>query len=139
MSLLLTVNSFHRLFYSWLWRSKYHLFTYCVCVKRKKLCNCHSSLFFLFFFSFSSLFLDRLARVFLRRNYCLVIHDTCGQDWTCSFSFSPSRQDFGRTALSFLANVFMINYQGSVWPISDSFLGHAKKSFRKMFSSSCYS
>ena len=70
---------------------------YCICVKRKNLWNYHSSFFF--FFSFSSLFLDRLAKDFLQRNYCAVIHDRCDQDWTCSHS----RQDFGWTALSFLA------------------------------------
>ena len=34
---------------------------------------------------------------------------------------------------------FMISYQESVWPRSDSFLGHTKKSFRKNCSRSCYS
>ena len=65
-----------------------------------------SSCIFLFF-SFSSLFLNRLAKVLLRRNYCVVIHDTCDQNWTSSFSFCPSQQDFGRSALSFLANVLL--------------------------------
>ena len=55
-----------------------------------------------------------------------------------SFSFSPSWQDFGQTALSFLEKRFMINYQESMWPRSDWFLGHTKKSFHKRCSWSCH-
>ena len=40
------------------------LYSFCVCVKRKKLCNCHSVIFF--FSSFSSLFLDRLAKAIFK-------------------------------------------------------------------------
>ena len=40
--------------------------------------------------------------------------------------------------LKLFSKRFIINYQGSVWPRSDSFLGHTKKSFRKKYSSSCY-
>ena len=43
----------------------------CVCVKRKKLCN-YLSFFFFFFLSFSSVFLDWLAKVFLRMFYGLL-------------------------------------------------------------------
>ena len=51
---------------------------YFLCLREtQKALNCHSSFFFL------SLFLDRLAKVILRRNYCVVIHDTCDQDYTC--------------------------------------------------------
>ena len=45
----------------------------------------------------------------------------------------------GRTGKSFLVNIFIISYQESVWPRSDSLLGHTKTFFRKNCSWSCYS
>ena len=93
--------------------------------------------FFPFFF-FSSLFLDGLAKVFLQRNYCVVIYDTCDKDWTCSFSFLLFHRILDG-CLKLFSKRFIINYKGSVWPRSDSFLGHIKKSFRKKCRSSCYS
>ena len=52
------------------------------------------------------------------------------------FSFSTG---FWANCLELFSKRFIINYQGSVWPRSDSFLGHTKKSFRKKCSWSCYS
>ena len=45
----------------------------------------------------------------------------------------------GRTAKKLFNQCFIISYQESVWPRSDSFLGHTKMSFRKYCSTSCYS
>ena len=70
------------------------LVSYCVCVKRKKLCNCHS------IFSV--------------------------------FSFSPSRHFFWTDCQNLFSQRFIISYQESVWPRSDSFLGHTKKSLYKI-------
>ena len=55
------------------------------------------------------------------------------------FSFSPSRHFFRTDCQKLFSQRFMISYQESVWPRSDSFLGHAKKSFRKNCSSTFYS
>ena len=46
---------------------------------------------------------------------------------------------FWTDCLKVFSKHFIINYQGRVWPRSDSFLGHTKKSLRKKCSSSCYS
>ena len=46
---------------------------------------------------------------------------------------------FCTDCLKVFSKHFIINYQGRMWPRSDSFLGHTKKSFRKNCSSSCYS
>ena len=53
------------------------------------------------------------------------------------FIFSLST-GFWTDCLKLFSKRFMINYQGSVWPRSSSFLGHTKKSFREKCSSSCY-
>ena len=45
----------------------------------------------------------------------------------------------GRTAEKLFSQRFMISYQESVRPRSDSFLGHTKMSFHKYCSTSCYS
>ena len=45
----------------------------------------------------------------------------------------------GHTANKLFHQRFMISYQESVWPRSDSLLGHTKMSFRKYCSTSYYS
>ena len=45
----------------------------------------------------------------------------------------------GRTAKILSSECFMISYIESVWPRSDSVLGHTKMPFRKYCSRSCYS
>ena len=45
----------------------------------------------------------------------------------------------GRTTKKLLNKRFMISYRKSVWPRSESFLGHTKMSFCKYCSTSCYS
>ena len=45
----------------------------------------------------------------------------------------------GWTAGKLFNQRFMISYQESMWPRSDSFLGHTKISFYKYYSTSCYS
>ena len=42
------------------------------------------------------------------------------------------------TAKNLFSECFMIRYQESMWPRSDSFLGHTKMPFRKFCSTSCY-
>ena len=54
-----------------------------VCVKRKKLCNCHSSFFF--FFSYLSLSLDRLAKF-----YPMAALSTCDQDRNLKYDMSSA-------------------------------------------------
>ena len=44
----------------------------------------------------------------------------------------------GWTAKKLFSQRFMISYQKSVWPRSDSFLGQTKMPFRKYCSTSCY-
>ena len=107
-------------------------------MKRKKLCNCYfnfSSLLFFLLVTFSgqagkSFFAEELLcwcpwHVWPRLDLFFFL-----------FSFLTG---FWTDCLKLFSKRFMINYQGSVWPRSDSFLGHTKKSFCKKCSSSCYS
>ena len=55
------------------------------------------------------------------------------------FLFFPSRHFFWTDFQKVLSEPFIINYQESVWPRSDSFLGDTKRFFRKIFSLSFYS
>ena len=66
-----------------------YLSHFCVCVKRKKLCICHSS--FSFFFSFSSLFLDRANVIFKVLSNCCFEPVWPGSEliiW-CAVCFQP--------------------------------------------------
>ena len=53
------------------------------------------------------------------------------------FSFFPSRHFFWMDCQKLFSKRFMISYQESVWPRSDSFLGHTEKYFLKNCSLSC--
>ena len=54
------------------------------------------------------------------------------------FFFFSSYTGFWTDCLKFFSKSFIINFQGSVWPSSDSFLGHTKKFLcNKCSSSSC--
>ena len=86
----------------------------CVCVKRRKLCNCHSSLLRL-----------RNAKSFVSPILLCFF-------FFLLLSFS------GRTPEKLFREGFMISYQETVWSRSDSFLGHTKYSFHKYYSRSCY-
>ena len=55
------------------------------------------------------------------------------------FFFFSSLTGFWRDCLKLFSKSFIINFQGSVWPSSDSFLGHTKKPFCNKCSSSSYS
>ena len=55
------------------------------------------------------------------------------------FSFFPSRHFFWKDCQKHLSEPFIISYQESVWPRSDSFLGHIKRLFNKNCFLSCYS
>ena len=55
------------------------------------------------------------------------------------FFFFSSSAGFWTEWLKLFNKRFIINYQGSVWLRSDSFLGHTKKSFHKKCSSGSYS
>ena len=109
----------------------------CVCMKRTKLCTCHSVFFF--FFSFSSLFLDKLAKVFCGGTTVLLSMTRMTKIGLVFFFFFSFSTRFSTDCLKLFNKRFMINYQGSVWRRSDSFLGHTKKSFYRKCSWSCYS
>ena len=53
------------------------------------------------------------------------------------FPFFPSRHFFWMDCQKLFSKRFMISYQESVWPRSDSFLGHTEKYFLKNCSLSC--
>ena len=53
------------------------------------------------------------------------------------FSFFPSRHFFWMDCQKLFSKRFIISYQESVWPRSDSFLGHTEKYFLKNCSLSC--
>ena len=55
------------------------------------------------------------------------------------FSFLPSCQLFWTDYQKLFIQFFIMCYQESVWPRSDSFLGHTKYYFCKKCFSSCYS
>ena len=55
------------------------------------------------------------------------------------FSFFSSRHFLWTDWQKFFSECIIISYGESVWPRSDSFLGHTKKSFPKNCSSNCYS
>ena len=49
------------------------------------------------------------------------------------FIFFPSRHFFWTDCQKLFSQRFIMSYQESVWPRSESFLGHTKKSFYKSF------
>ena len=54
------------------------------------------------------------------------------------FSFFSSRHFLWTDWQKLFSECIIISYGESVWPRSDSFLGHTKKSFRKKCPSGCY-
>ena len=68
----------------------------------------------------------------LERRKCLIRHRLL------VFSFFPSRHFFWTDYQMLFAWRFIISCQESVWPRSNSFLGHTKKSFNKNCSWSYY-
>ena len=109
-----------------------HVQTYYICVKRKKLCNCDSSMVFFFFFHYFFLlvtFSGQAVKSFFAKELlcCYPWHVWPRLD--LFFFFFSFATGFWADCLKLFNKRFMINYQRRVWPRSDSFLGHSKKSF----------
>ena len=67
---------------------------------------------------------------------CDLAHNALQLPFFFFFSFTTG---FWTDCLKCFSKRFIKNYQGSVWPRSDSFLGHMKRSFHKKYSWTCYS
>ena len=76
------------------------------------------------------------------QNWWKIVHAKCKSGSLCNclffLFFFSLLTGFWTDCLKVFSKYFIINYQGRVWPRSDSFLGHTKKSFRKKCPSSCY-
>ena len=88
----------------------------------------------------TSIMLEGLPRANIFFCVCALVHNALRLPFFFFFfSFFSFSAGFWTDCFKLFSKRFIINYQGTVWPRSDSFLGHTKRSFRKKCSSSCYS